>query len=195
MLVNLYIIIIIVIKTSRLEQVVFINCFRNPTSTCATENWRKPNSGKQPVVDCTLEPIQRSDVERSVGKVIKQSNLGRQERPCKLWHSTPWYFKLQWPQLGILNLIFRIFSTSRWKLAEQTVIRFRIKFVQHTSRATRRRWHNDNKLWSGQSLARRSMKETFSSWPPHWRTIHKDWENKCKKEMKEYGGVHKYTFQ
>ena len=49
---------------------LLINLFRNQTSTCATENWRKHNSGKQPTVDCTLEPIQRSGVKHSVGKVI-----------------------------------------------------------------------------------------------------------------------------
>ena len=59
---------------------LFINYFRNPTSTCATNNSRKHNSGKQPTVDCTLIPIQRSGVKHSVGKVIPQSNQSRQER-------------------------------------------------------------------------------------------------------------------
>ena len=39
---------------------LFINFFRNPIITCATENWRKHNSGKQPMVDCILKLIQRS---------------------------------------------------------------------------------------------------------------------------------------
>ena len=43
---------------------LFINCLCNPTSTCATENSRKHHSGKQPTVDCTLEPIQRSGVKK-----------------------------------------------------------------------------------------------------------------------------------
>ena len=43
--------------------------------------------GKQE--NCTLEPIQRSGVKYSVGKVIPQSNLIRQERPSKLGRSTP----------------------------------------------------------------------------------------------------------
>ena len=60
---------------------LLINCFRNPTNTCATENWRKFNSGRQPMVDCTFKPIQRSDVKHSVGKV---SNLGRHIfEPCR----------------------------------------------------------------------------------------------------------------
>ena len=79
---------------------LFINCFRNPTSTCETKNWRKHNSGKQPTVDCTLELIQLSGVKHRVGKVILHSNLGRQERPSKLGRSTPWYFKLQWMSCG-----------------------------------------------------------------------------------------------
>ena len=53
-------IIIIIIKTNSTAQVgktkLFINCLRNPTSTCSTENW-KPNSGKQPTIDCFLKPI------------------------------------------------------------------------------------------------------------------------------------------
>ena len=39
---------------------------------------KKHNSEKQPTVDCTLEPIQRSGVKHSVRKVITQSNLSRQ---------------------------------------------------------------------------------------------------------------------
>ena len=38
---------------------LFINFFRDPTSTCGKHNW-----GKQPTVDCTLEPIQRSGVKQ-----------------------------------------------------------------------------------------------------------------------------------
>ena len=71
-----------------------INCFRNSTSTCDTENWRKHNLRKQPTVDCSLEPIQRSGVEHSVGRVIPHSNPGWQKTPCQLGRSTPWYFKL-----------------------------------------------------------------------------------------------------
>ena len=50
---------------------------------------RKHNSGKQPTVDCSLEPIHRSGVKHSVGKVIPQSNLSWQERPSKLGRSIP----------------------------------------------------------------------------------------------------------
>ena len=49
---------------------LFINFFRNPISTCATKNWRKHISGMKPTVDCTLEPIQRSGIKHSLGKVI-----------------------------------------------------------------------------------------------------------------------------
>ena len=51
----------------------FLNCFLNPTSTWATENWRKHNSGKQPSVDCTPKPIQRSGVKTSDGKAIPRT--------------------------------------------------------------------------------------------------------------------------
>ena len=50
------------------------------TSTCAAENWRKRNSVIQPIVGCTLEPIQRSGVKHSVGKVCPHSNrAGRKD--------------------------------------------------------------------------------------------------------------------
>ena len=63
---------------------------------CATENWRKRNSGKQPTVDCLLKPNQSSGVEHIVTKVIPHSNMDPQETPCKLKLSAPWYFRLKW---------------------------------------------------------------------------------------------------
>ena len=105
-----------------------VNCFRNPTSTYATKNWRKHNSRKHPPVDCTLEPIQRSGVKHCVGKVIPHSNLGGQETSCKLRRSTPWYLKLQFMNYCRSS---RLLNSTRgiWKLAEHTVIRFRIIIV------------------------------------------------------------------
>ena len=64
---------LLLLKTAAQAQVgkikVFINCFRNPTSSLVTENWRKHNSGKQPTVDCSLEPDHCSGVKHSIGKV------------------------------------------------------------------------------------------------------------------------------
>ena len=97
---------------------LFINCLRNPTSTCATESWKKHNSWKQPTVDCTLEPIQRSGVKHCIGKVIPDSNFSRQERPSKLGRSTPWYFTLRWMSCG-RSLSMSNSSRSRWKLDQQ----------------------------------------------------------------------------
>ena len=78
---------------------LFINCFRNPTSTCAAENWK--NELREATyclswIDCSLKPIKRFGVKHSVGKVIPNTSLGRQETPCKLRSSTHWYFKLKW---------------------------------------------------------------------------------------------------
>ena len=39
---------------SKWKNCFYINCFYNPTSTCAKEKWRKHNSGKQILVDCNL---------------------------------------------------------------------------------------------------------------------------------------------
>ena len=110
---------------------LFMNCFRKPTSTCATEIWRKHKSGKQPTVDCTLEPIQRTGIKHSVGKVIPQSNLSREGRPSKLGSSTPWYFKLKLMWCGRSSGRSNS-NRSRWKRGDQTVITVWINLVQHT---------------------------------------------------------------
>ena len=110
---------------------LFINCFRNPARTLVTENWRKHNSGKQPTVDSTLEPIQRLVIIHSVGKVIPHSNLDRQETPYKLWRSKPCYFTLQWMSCGRCSSVSNS-SRNRWKFAEQSVIWVRINLAQHT---------------------------------------------------------------
>ena len=68
---------------------LFRNCFRNPTSTCVTENSEKHNYGKQPTVDCFLKPIRHSGAKHSVGKYIPHKNFGRQETPWKLRCSLP----------------------------------------------------------------------------------------------------------
>ena len=117
------------------------------TSTC----WCWDNSGKQPTVNCTLEPIQRFGVEHSEGKVIPHSNLSRQERPSKLGSYTPRYFKLQWVSCGRSSGMSNS-SRSRWKLAEQTVIVVLINRVQHTKPShttsmTQRQETYQGKVW------------------------------------------------
>ena len=206
LIISLYsvaILLLLIIMRASLAQAgktkLFINCFRNPTTTCTTENWRKPIWGKQPTVDCTHESIQRSGVKHSIIKVIPHSNLGWQETPCKLEDSTPWYFTLQWMSCaGSLNLSNS--RKSRWKLAEQTLIIVRINLVQHakpsnTTLMTQRQMTLLSvKPDHRKHLALNELKLTFSSWPPHRRTILKDWENKCKTSTKKHRGVHKYTF-
>ena len=61
---------------------MFISCFRNPISTCVTENWRKHNSGKQPMVDSIVEPIQSSG--------IKDQTLNTNNGKCTWWTSSSW---------------------------------------------------------------------------------------------------------
>ena len=55
-----------------------INCFRNPTSTCARENWKTElgeatNGWLLPLI----KPLQRSGVKRSVGKFNIRSWVGK----------------------------------------------------------------------------------------------------------------------
>ena len=91
---------------------LFINCFRNPTITCATENWRNHNSGKQPTVDCTLEPIKRSGIKHHVGKVTSG--------PCREgylriflhgftsgWGKTPHRWKMNYLMHYLMNYLMQ----------------------------------------------------------------------------------------
>ena len=141
----------------------FINCSRNPTSTCTTENWRKHNSGKQPTVDCTLNPIQRSGVKHSVGKVIPYSIIGRQETPWKLEVSSPWYFKLQWMSCsrrsGMSNS-----SRSRWTLAEQTMIRAQHTNPSNTTSTTRN--SDQSKAWPTNTPGAQEVEDDFQQLTP-----------------------------
>ena len=113
------------------KTILFIICFRNPTSTCSSEYWRKHNSEKHPKVDFSLKPIQGSGVKYSVEKDIQHSKLGRQETPCKIRRTAPWFLKLQWLSCGRCSGMPNS-GSSRRKLVEQTVILVRINLVQHT---------------------------------------------------------------
>ena len=83
---------------------------------------------------------------------------------------------------------------------EQIVIRVLINFVQHTkpshktSMTERQETLMRTKTANRIHLALKKLKVKFSSWPPHRRTILKDWENKCQIATKYHSGVHKYTF-
>ena len=64
-------------------------------------------------------------------QVIPRSNLGRQGTPYKLGSSRPGYIRVQWMCCDRSSFISNP-RISRWKLAEQTVIRVRINLVQYT---------------------------------------------------------------
>ena len=89
---HLYIIIII-IKTSCTGPIVKYKVIYKLLSQLheylCEEKLKKTQLREAPTVDCSLEPIQRSDVKHSVGKVIPHSNLSRQEKSSKLGRSTP----------------------------------------------------------------------------------------------------------
>ena len=164
-----YIIILLLLKPTSQAQVgktKFIDFFHNPTSTCATEKWRKHNSGKQQSVDCTLEPIQRFTCY---------------PHTCHL--------KLQWMSCDRSSRMSNS-GTSRWKLTEETVIRVRINLVQHTKVQphdiddTTTRNSDRDKAWPPNTPHLQEAEGGLSSWPPHQRTILKDWKNKCKIAMK-----------
>ena len=150
--------IIIIIRTSSTgpsgkNRIVKINFFRNPTSTSAKKNWRNHNWGKQPTVDCTLEFIQSSCVKYSVGKVVPHSNLSRQERPSKLGRYTHWYIKLQWMSNIPAVLVYWTPVEADGSSLNRQWLEFELTLYSILNPATRRRWHNYKKVWSGQRLA------------------------------------------
>ena len=154
---------------------LLINSFRHPASTCATVNWRKYNSEKQPMVDWTPEPHHRYGVKHSVGKVIPHSNLSRQETPCKFLCSTPWYFELQCLSCGCSSSMLNS-SRSRWK--QWFVFELTLYYVL---RPATRRIDDTTTRNSDRGKARRrilqaleKLKVAISSWPQHQRTILKD---------------------
>ena len=67
-----------------------------------------------------LKPLHRSGVKHIVGKVITHSNLGQQKTPCKLWRSTPWYFKLQWMSCGRSSYVSK--SIHSWSLTPSRAV-------------------------------------------------------------------------
>ena len=131
---------------------LFIDCFRNHTIKHLS-HWKiKHNSGKHPTVDCALEPIPRSLVKHSVGKVIPHSNLSRRERLSKFARSTPRYFKLKRISCGRSSVCRTLVEADGSSLNRQW-LEFELTLYNTLRPATWRRWHNDKKLWSGQSLA------------------------------------------
>ena len=183
-LVFFYLLLLLLVKPAAQAKVgktkLFINCFRNPTSTCATENWTKHHSGKHRTVDCTLESIQRSSVKHSVGKVITQSNLSRRKDLANL---------------DVLHLDTS--NSNRWTAAAARVCRtlveadgsslnrqwlefeltlYNIK-PSHTTSMTQQETRIGTKPGHRIHLALKKLKVTFSSWPTLRRTILKDWEN------------------
>ena len=84
---------------------------------------------------------------------------------------------------------------SRWKLSEQTMIRVLINFVQHTQcsnmTSMTQRQERLIKAKPGHRihLALEKLKITFSSSPWHRRTIHKDWESKCRVATKQHRDI------
>ena len=87
---------------------------------------------------------------------------------------------------------------SRWKLTEQTMIRVRINLVQHTqcSNMTSMTHWQESLIRANPGhrihLALEKLK-MISAADPHtaWRTILKDWENKCIVATEQHKGVRK----
>ena len=88
---------------------------------------------------------------------------------------------------------------SRWNLTEQTMIRVRINLVQHTqcSIMTSMTQRQESLIREKPShrlhLALEKLKMTFTSRPPHRRTILKERKNKCVVATKQHSGVHNDT--
>ena len=65
---------------------------------------------------------------------------------------------------------------------------------QHGVDDTTTRKSDQGKAWPPNTPGVEKLKMSFSSGPPHRRTILKDWENKCIVAKKQNRSVHKDTF-
>ena len=179
------IIIIIIIKTRSTgpcgKNEVVSKLLRQPNKHLRHRKLKKTQlNNKQPTDDCTLERIHHFGVRHRVEKDIPHSNLSRQERPSKLRHSTPWYFKLQWMSCGRSLDVSN--SSTLVEADGSSVNRQRLESELTLCNILR---HNDKKLnWTKSGhrlhLELKRLKVTFSSWPPYRRIVLKDEENKCK---------------
>ena len=139
--------------------------------------------------DWSLKPIERSDVKHSVGKVIAHTSLGRQETPCKLGRSIPWCFKLWWMSC-CHSLSLSNSDRSRWMITEQTMIRVRIKVVQHTQcsnttsithtttiKSDQGKACPPNTAWPPKTPDDRESEDGIQQLTPHPRTILLSWQH------------------
>ena len=149
----------------------------------ATNGWLHPWTAPVPVFDCT-----RSGVKHSVGKVIPQSNQSRQERPSILGRSTPSYFNSSgWAAAAARvcrTLVEADGSSQNRQWLEFELTLYNIQSIDDTTTRNSDR----DKARPPNTPAHKKLEVTFSSWPPHRRTILKDWENKWKIAKKYHRG-------
>ena len=96
---------------------LYIKCFRNLTITCATENWGKHNSLKQPTV--ALHPWTQIVFWCQIKCREGHSSFepGPAGNALQIGTFTPWYFKQQSKSCGCSSSMLNS-SRSRRKLAE-----------------------------------------------------------------------------
>ena len=157
-----------------------------------TENWWKHNSGKQLTVDCTVEPIQRSGANHSVGKVIHiRTWAGRKYLPNWIVLHLDTSNSNGWAPVAVRVGNVELLVEEDGSSLNRQWLEFALTLCNINSPAARRRLHNDKKLWSGQSLAteytwRWKSWRWYSAANPHtgeqysriWRTNEKkQWSN------------------
>ena len=142
---------------------LFINCFRNPTSTCDTESWRKHNSGApNGWLYPSIHPAFRCQTQ-CAGKVLPHSNLGRQETPWKYVHhiDTSNFNGLAAPAARVYRTPIEAW---RWTLTQQTVIQNWINLVHYTHPS------NTTSMTQRQETQMRTMLATEYTWRSRsWR--------------------------
>ena len=163
---------------------LFINCFRNPTSTCATKNWRKHNSGKQ--LHPWNHPAFRCQTQYGECDSTFEPEPAGKTKQIGTFNT----FILQTPMEELrpqLKLVEPYLVETDGRSLNREWLEFELTLYNILCPATRRRWRNDKKFWSRQSLATEYIWRS-RSWRWHLaeqltstrRTILKDWENKCK---------------
>ena len=112
---------------------------------------KRHNSMKQPTVNCSLKPLQRT--ARCQTQCIRTTNLQTHTnlivpagKPfCKLGRSPPCYSELHLMSCGRSSGISNS-GRNRWKLTKQTMILVRNDLEQHTQSSNMTSKANDKKL-------------------------------------------------
>ena len=154
---------------------LFVNCFLNLTSPCTTEKWRKQNSvaksgcnqiqgSNQRLIVPLNHPAFWCQTQCSEGYYTFEPGLTGNTLQISTFYTDTWN---SYGWAAATALVCRTLVEADGNSPSGQWFEFEITLCDSHSPATRRRWINDKKLWSGQSLA---PMYTWRSWSWRWHS-------------------------